>query len=49
MRKGYFQNIEHGNILDYSEMLEEFMELYDGRNPTNPAHWSDYYIYIWLS
>lgn len=46
MRKGYYQNIECGNILDYNEMLKEFAELYDGGDPTNPAHWSEYYVYI---
>lgn len=46
MYKGYFQNIECGNILDYDEMLEEFAELYDGGDPTNPACWSDHYVYI---
>ena len=46
MRKGYFQNIECGNILTYQEMLQEFMELYDGGDPTNPARWEDHYRYI---
>ena len=39
-------NKEHGHILPYDEMLVEFMEMYDGGDPTNCAHWSEYYEYI---
>ena len=46
MRKGWFQNIECGNILTYEEMIAEFLEMYDGGDPTNPAHWEDHYRYI---
>lgn len=46
MRKGWFQNIECGNILTYEEMLTEFAEMYDGGDPTNPARWEDHYHYI---
>jgi hypothetical protein len=46
MRNWWFQNIECGNILTYQEMLQEFMELYDGGDPTNPARWEDHYRYI---
>ena len=46
MVSGYFQNIVCGNILTYQEMLQEFMELYDGGDPTNPVRWEDHYRYI---
>lgn len=46
MRNWLFMNREHGHVLTYSEMLEEFMEEYDGGDPTNPAHWEDYYEHI---
>ena len=46
MRKGYFMNKECGNILTYSEMIAEFLEMYDGGDPTNPAHWDEYYTSI---
>ena len=46
MRKGWFQNIECGNILTYEEMIAEFLEMYDGGDPTNPARWEDHYQYI---
>lgn len=42
----WFMNKEHGHILPYDEMLVEFMEMYDGGDPTNCAHWSEYYEYI---
>jgi hypothetical protein len=42
----WFMNKEHGHILPYDEMLIEFMEMYDGGDPTNCAHWSEYYEYI---
>ena len=46
MRNGYFMNNECRNILTYSEMIAEFLEMYDGGDPTNPAHWDEYYTYI---
>ena len=46
MRNWWFQNIECGNILTYQEMLQEFMELYDGGDPTNPLGWEEHYRHI---
>ena len=43
MRNWIFQNIECGNILTYSEMIEEWAEMYDGGDPTNPAGWEEHY------
>ena len=43
MRNWTFQNIECGNILTYSEMIEEWAEMYDGGDPTNPLGWEEHY------
>ena len=44
--KWIFQNRECGNILTYDEMIEEFREMYDGDDPTNPFGWETYYKLI---
>ena len=41
-----FQNRECGNILTYNEMIEEYCEMYDGDDPTNPLDWEIYYELI---
>lgn len=51
MKIKFFQNIECGNIFDftecgYEEMMREGAELYDLGDPTNPATWEDYYRII---
>lgn len=38
-----YMNKEHGNVLTYKEMLEEWNELYDGGDDTNPVGWDEYY------
>lgn len=38
-----YMNKEHGNILTKSEMLNEWEELYDGGDETNPIPWTEYY------
>ena len=44
--KWVFQNRECGNILTYDEMIEEYREMYDGDDPTNPYGWDAYYELI---
>lgn len=44
--KWIFQNRECGNILTYDEMIEEYREMYDGGDPTNPCGWEEYYEVI---
>lgn len=44
--KWIFQNRECGNILTYDEMIEEYREMYDGDDPTNPFGWEEYYEVI---
>jgi hypothetical protein len=44
--KWIFQNRECGNILTYDEMIEEYREMYDGDDPTNPYGWDTYYELI---
>lgn len=41
-----FMSKENGNILTYKEMLEEWEELYDGGDDTNPISWDEYYAPI---
>ena len=41
-----FISKENGNILTYKEMLEEWQELYDGGDDTNPVGWDEYYTPI---
>ena len=36
-------NKENGNVLTYKKMLEEWNELYDGGDDTNPVGWDEYY------
>ena len=38
-----FMNNENGNVLDYKGMLDEWKELYDGGDDTNPVAWNEYY------
>lgn len=44
--KWIFQNRECGNILTYDEMIEEYREMYDGDDSTNPFGWETYYELI---
>lgn len=46
MKTIYYQNKECGNLLTYPEMLQEWQELYDGGDPTNPIGWTEYYTCI---
>ena len=46
MKQIYYMNREHGNILTYKEMIQEWAELYDGGDPTNPVGWIEYYTCI---
>ena len=41
-----FVSKENGNVLTYKEMLEEWEELYDGGDDTNPVGWYEYYTPI---
>ena len=41
-----FMSKENGNVLNYNEMIEEWKELYDGGDDTNPVGWDEYYIPI---
>ena len=43
MKNCLYMNKEHGYILTYEEMREEFKELYDGEDPTNCVNWEEYY------
>jgi hypothetical protein len=43
MKNSLYMNKEHGYILTYEEMREEFKELYDGGDPTNCVNWEEYY------
>lgn len=43
MKNCLYMNKEHGYILTYAEMREEFKELYDGGDPTNCVNWEEYY------
>ena len=36
-------NNENGNVLNYKGMLDEWKELYDGGDDTNPVGWNEYY------
>ena len=38
-----FMNNENGNVLNYKGMLDEWKELYDGGDDTNPVAWSEHY------
>ena len=38
-----FMNNENGNVLNYNGMLDEWKELYDGGDDTNPVGWNEYY------
>ena len=38
-----FMNNENGNVLNYKGMLDEWKELYDGGDDTNPVGWNEYY------
>ena len=38
-----FMSKENGNVLNYNEMIEEWKELYDGGDDTNPVGWDEYY------
>lgn len=42
-----FMSKENGNVLTYKEMLEEWKELYDGGDDTNPMGWDEYYTPMW--
>ena len=46
MKQTCYINKECGNILTYPEMVSEWMELYDGGDPTNPISWMEYYTCI---
>lgn len=46
MKQMCYQNRECGNVLTYSEMLQEWAELYDGGDPTNSIPWTEYYTCI---
>lgn len=46
MRNWIFMNKEHGHVLTYSEMIEEFRAEYDGDDPTNPISWEEYYTVV---
>lgn len=39
-----YMSIENGNILTWSEMVEEGKELYDLFDDTNCMSWQDYYV-----
>ena len=39
-----YMSIENGNILTWSEMVEEGKELYDLFDDTNCMSWQDYYM-----
>ena len=41
-----FMNKENGNILGYREMHQEWRELYDGGDDTNPVSWEEHYVPI---
>ncbi len=43
MKNCLYMNKEHGYILTYAEMREEFKELYDGEDPTNCVGWEEHY------
>ena len=39
----YFQNIQHGYIVDYDEMMKIMQDEHD-MDDTNVCHWSEYFI-----
>ena len=38
-----FMNNENGNVLNYKGMLDEWKELYDGGDDTNPVACNEHY------
>ncbi len=43
-KKYEYMNRETGEILTKDEMLQQFMEDYDGGDDTNIISWNEYYI-----
>ena len=41
-----FMNNENGNVLNYKGMLDEWKELYDGGDDTNPVDWNEHYTVL---
>ena len=46
MKLDYFQNKERGNVLNFTEMIIEFCQMYKDPNAKDPARWDEFYVYI---
>lgn len=46
MRNWLFMNKELGTVQNYVDSMTEYIEMYDGGDPTNPMRFEDYYKHV---